>query len=349
MSELKIGLLIPLSGPAGIWAPSSEACALLAAAEINAAGGILDRPVRIVVGNAGFGRLQAAEEAASLIELEGVSAVVGMHPSDARASVISAIGGRVPYVYTPQYEGGENDLDVLAIGETADELMKPAIPWLIGHRNARRFFLVGNDYIWPEVSHRAARRIIRSSGAEVVGNVLLPFGLTDHSRTFDMIRKAKPDVVLMYLLGQEAVDFNRAFCEAGLDRRHIRYSTATDETVIYGIGPDNLENFYVSSCYLANLRYRENDSFLENYRSSFGAHAPMPNAFGESCFEGVHYFAQMAASYGSLAMKDVRKSRGDRMGFRGRRRTSRRVSDCGRKLIHIARADGIDLEHLATF
>mgnify|MGYP006145255977 CR=1 FL=1 len=41
---------------------------------------------------------------------------------------------------------------------------------------------------------------------------------------------------LMEAMGQEAVDFNRAFCEAGLDRHHIRYSTATDETVIYGMG-----------------------------------------------------------------------------------------------------------------
>ena len=67
------------------------------------------------------------------------------------------------------------------------------------------------------------------------------------------------------------------------------------------------------------------------------------------CYEGVHYFAQMATSYGCLTMLDVRKSRGDQIDFLGRRSTSRRLSDCGRWLIHIARADGIDLEHLATF
>ena len=38
-----VGLLVPINGSAGIWGPSSIACAQLAQAEINAAGGLLDR------------------------------------------------------------------------------------------------------------------------------------------------------------------------------------------------------------------------------------------------------------------------------------------------------------------
>ncbi|WP_207483271.1 substrate-binding domain-containing protein [Arenibaculum pallidiluteum] len=347
-TDLKIGLLLPFSGPAGIWTPSSEACALLAAAEINAQGGILGRPVQIVVGDIGVGAAEAAEEAAGLVEVEGVSAVVGMHPSDTRNAVMSAIGGRVPYIYTPQYEGGVDQVDVLAIGETADELMRPGISWLVENRHARRFLLVGNDYIWPRISHAAARRIVRDRGAHVVGDILLPIGERDYARTFDLIRRTSPDVVLMYLLGQEAIEFNRAFSEAGLGARHIRYSTATDETVVYGIGPDHLEEFYVTASYLANVRYRENDAFLEKYRTCFGTHAPMPNAFSESCYEGIHYIAQMAESYGGLRTCDVQRSRGDRMGFRGRRRTSRATAD-GRRLVHMAMANGVEFRHIASF
>lgn len=42
-----IALVVPLSGPAGMFGPSCEVSAELAVADINAAGGILDRPVRL--------------------------------------------------------------------------------------------------------------------------------------------------------------------------------------------------------------------------------------------------------------------------------------------------------------
>ena len=42
-ADFVVGLLVPINGSAGIWGPSSIACAQLAQAEINADGGLLDR------------------------------------------------------------------------------------------------------------------------------------------------------------------------------------------------------------------------------------------------------------------------------------------------------------------
>ena len=38
---MKVGLLVSRSGPAGLWAPPFDTGALLAAAELNAKGGVL--------------------------------------------------------------------------------------------------------------------------------------------------------------------------------------------------------------------------------------------------------------------------------------------------------------------
>lgn len=47
--EFRVGLVIPLQGPAGIFAPSCEAVAELAAKEVNDRGGLQGRKVTIEV------------------------------------------------------------------------------------------------------------------------------------------------------------------------------------------------------------------------------------------------------------------------------------------------------------
>ncbi|WP_348630002.1 ABC transporter substrate-binding protein [Mesorhizobium sp. Pch-S] len=51
--EFKIGLLIPLSGPAALFGPSNQGCAELAADEANAAGGVLGRKIKLIPTDAG--------------------------------------------------------------------------------------------------------------------------------------------------------------------------------------------------------------------------------------------------------------------------------------------------------
>ncbi len=83
--SLKIGVLMPRSGPAGIWAPSCEASALLAAAEINAAGGVAGRPIELVMVDAGSTDRSAANAAYDAVSVDDVDAIVAMVTSSARA------------------------------------------------------------------------------------------------------------------------------------------------------------------------------------------------------------------------------------------------------------------------
>ena len=267
---MKIGLLVSRSGPAGLWAPSCDSGAMLAVAELNAIGGILGHAVHIVLADAGQVAGEAAAAARDIVDIEGVDAVVGMHPSNVRAAIRRGLRGRVPYVYTPQYEGGERAPYLVTTGGTDDEVLGPAVGWLADRRHARRFFLVGNDYVWPLQAHEIARGIVRSCGGKVVGQSIIPFGTGDFTPIIDLIQAARPDVVVMALLGLEAARFNRAFAEAGLARSMLRLGLATDETVLYAIGAENTENLYASLNYFAHMRSTANDRFLEVYHDSFG-------------------------------------------------------------------------------
>ena len=346
--RLKIAFLIPLSGPAGLWGPSCQTSAVLASREVNAAGGILGREVELVFADAGADPEQVADDTLDLIAEHRAEAVIGMHISAVRVALVHALRGRLPYVYTPVYEGGERSPGLFMIGETPARQLKPVIHWLAEHRNARRWYLIGNDYIWPHVSHRAARRYIKETGGEVVGVAYAPFGCEDHDMYLARIRQARPDVVLVSMVGTDCVTFNRAFACAGLARDMLRLSVASEENTLLGIGARHAENFYFTAGYLAVLDTPDNQAFLYRYHNAFGGDAPMPNTIGQSCYEGIRLYAELVRRAGSLSVDELsRISEGlSYTGGRGRVTMHARhlLSD-----IYLAEADGLTFRILERF
>lgn len=345
---MKVGLLVSRSGPAGMWAPSCDAGAILAAAEINAAGGVLGSNIDLVLADAGCSETEAIMATGTLVDIDRVDAVVGMHPSNVRDAIRRRLSRRVPYVYTPQYEGGERGAAMVTTGATDDEILWPAIAWLSLERRARRFFLVGNDYVWPRTAHEKAYQVVRSAGGEVVGEVILPFGANDHSRLLEQIRAARPDVVVIALVGVEAATFNRAFSAAGLASKILRFGLAIDETVLYAIGAEHSENLYTGLSYFSNMHSRANDRFLELYHDCFGERAPPVNLSCQSCYEGVHVVASLARSVGRSDGASLAKSIRRPVGRNAARSTLVRTPMGPNLRVHLAAAEGIEFRIVAS-
>lgn len=345
---MKIGLLVSRSGPAGLWAPSCDHGAMLAVAELNAAGGVFGREVGIVLADAGQSTSEAEAAARQMADIEDVDAVVGMHPSNARAAIHRGLRGRVPYVYTPQYEGGERAPYLVTTGGTDDEVLGPAVAWLAERRHASRFFLVGNDYVWPLRAHEIARGIVRSCGGSVVGQAIVPFAVGNFSAVIDSIRAARPDVIVIALLGLEAARFNRAFAEAGLARTILRLGLATDESVLYAIGAENTENLYVPLNYFAHMHSAANDRFLETYHDSFGEVAPPVNLSCQSCYDGVHFVANLARSVGRADGVALARALRRPVGRSAARSTLLKTPLGPHLRVHLAVAEGIEFRTLAS-
>ncbi len=292
-SDLRVALCAPLGGPEGIWGPSCLASARLAQSELNRWSGIANRRCELHVVDASDEAPNVEGTLAALVDDGEVDAIVGMCISSVRQRIVGAIAGRVPFVYTCLYEGGDASPGVYAIGETAARQLRPSIAWLSRRGQARRWMLVGNDYVWPRVSHAIARRSIAASGGEVVGEVFLPFAAGDHGPVIDAARAARADAVLISMVGQDAVDFNREFGRAGLQRRMLRLSCAIEENQLLAIGAENTDNLYVAMGYFATLDTDANLAFKERYHARFGDRAPTLNTIGQSLYEGLHYLAAL--------------------------------------------------------
>ena len=330
-----VGLFVPLSSAAAVWGPSCQACAELAVDEINRAGGLRGREINLITVDAGAQPEQVADVAEQLLDCDALDAVVGMHISNVRAALAPRIGGRIPYVYTPLYEGGEHRPGVYAIGETPEDQLRPALTWMAMQRGARRWALIGNDYVWPRASHALARRFIADFDGEVAWEVYLPLGTEDFEPCLERLAEMGADAVLVSLVGQDAIAFNRAFGEREMHRRLLRLSMAMDENTLLGIGAQNTINLFAASGYFTSLETEANHAFIERYRGRFGMRAPVPGAHGQSIYEG---FAFLNAAQNAERGRPVRIP-----GVRGSV-----YLDNGRKgiPIYLAEADGVNFRVL---
>ena len=291
--ELNIALCVPLGGLTGIWGPSAMASAKLAVAELNRGSGIGGRTCRLLAVNADDDAPILESVLMDLVHSGEVDALVGMHTSHVRQRILSAIGGEIPFVYTPLYEGGECTPGVFAIGDTPARQLQPAIAWLARHERPRRWAFLGNDYVWPHVSNRLARDYVAQSGAVVVSEAYVPLHTTDFSEQLAAIQRAGADAVLLSLVGEDAIAFNRTFGELDLGRSALRLSCAIEENELLAIGAQNTERLYVASSYFAALATDANIAFKERYHQHFGDRAPTLNSLGQSTYEGVHFLASL--------------------------------------------------------
>lgn len=331
--SFSIGLFVPMIGVAGIWGPSAIACATLAAEEINQAGGLLGRQIRLKCVNASDEVEDLAEVTRELVDSGRIGAIVGMHTSSVRRAVIEGCRGRLPYVYTALHEGGERSPGVYTIGETPDRQLQPAIDMLVNQWHARRWMFIGNDYEWPWVSHRLARSYVNQSGGLVLSEDYVPFGPEDFDVVLQKIRKSKPDAILLSLVGQDAINFNRAFGEAGLSHNILRLSCAVEENILLAIGEGNTDNLFVSSGYFGALTDDANMSFKERYHNRFGQRAPTLNSLGQSNYEGIHFAA-------ALALRALERGNDRPLKYKGVRGIGWSSNADISYPVHLARADG---------
>ncbi|WP_432816663.1 substrate-binding domain-containing protein [Sulfitobacter sp. JB4-11] len=339
-TSFRVALLIPMCGPAGIWAPSCISSAQVAAAELNKKNGIMGRRVQLIMIDAAVEAGEPIEEIVNeLIELGAIDAIVGMHLSAVRQRLSKVVRQRIPYIYTPLYEGGETTPGLFAIGETPQEQLGPAMAVLQHVYRPRRWALIGNDYVWPRSSHSYAKHCLKQMNAELAMECYVPFGLPRMTDLVDRLEASGADAVLVSLVGQDAVNFNRVFGRRGLHKSILRLSCALEENGLMACGEGNLERLFSVSSYFGSVATDANASFKERYYALHGDIAPALNSIGQSTYEGLHYLAALLHDFGEVWRETSSSDGLPVIHESGRNFVKNR--EYKRPAIYLARADGV--------
>ncbi len=347
-AEVKIGVLVPDSGPAGLFGPSTRHSAQLAAAEINAAGGINGEQIELVFADVGVPPAEAVQAALKVWKAEGAEAFIGMHDSAVREALTGLFKGGVPYVYTPVYEGGACSEGLYVTGETPSQQLAPVIPFLMKKEKVRKWYLIGNDYNWPRDTNALARGYIDDAGGEVVGEEYLPFTVAEFDSSLQKIRQSGADGVLITLVGGASVGFNVAFASFGLDQQAIRLGTLIEENTLAGIGADNANRLYSSAGYFSAIKTEAARDFATSYSEMFGEDAAPLNSLGQSAYDGLMLLAKLGNSAGSLQVAELEKV-AEGISFESPRGTGTLTGRHVAQTIYLANGTGGTFDITASF
>jgi ABC-type branched-subunit amino acid transport system substrate-binding protein len=344
---LDIAFVVPRSGPAGMFGPSCEACGTLAVEEANAEGGLLGRELRLRVVDGGLAPEAVAAEVRDLVNRNAVDIVAGWHISAVRQALAPVVRDRVPYLYSPLYEGGERTPGVFLTGETPDRQVLPAMRWMHRELGVRTWFVLGDDYVWPLASARAARRFARSSpDLRILDEMYVPLGTTDFGPAVARAIRSGAQGVLMFLVGTDAVRFNRAFAQAGLDRYIVRLSPLMEENMLLASGAENTRELYAAAGFFETLATSAGLDFSRRYSQRFGTQAPVLNSLGESCYEGLTLLTKLVGSVGSMGLAELCGA-ADELTYESPRGLVQMAGNHLLQSVYLARADGLQFDVLA--
>jgi urea transport system substrate-binding protein len=212
---IRIGAVLPFSGGVELYGQQAKLGLDLAVKDINAAGGILGRPVTVIYADDKTRPASAATAMHALIESDGVVAVVGPITSlnlNAIAPVAESL--KTPLLYATNYEGGKCSRYLFSFGSVPNQELGQLLPYM-NQTFGNTYFLLGADRVWPHQMFDIAQPLIEKLGGKVVGTQFTLGTETDFTPLIAQVAATKPKVLLFALKG-DGIDFIRQADDQGL-------------------------------------------------------------------------------------------------------------------------------------
>jgi branched-chain amino acid transport system substrate-binding protein len=266
---VKIGVLIGLTGSSAVAGNDSYKCMQIAAEEVNKAGGVLGRPIKLVVQD-DEGRPKAGVDGANLLsDVEKVPVAVGAYSSgialpagqvfnekkvvwvtDATTNKLKTIG---PYVF-----------DVAGLADQAAALVDFVKADNPDKKELKLAGLFPNNPIGQD-RDSVSRQRSKELGLSWVHSMLYQVGATDFRAELQQLMEAKPDAILTDVYDNDAQIQQRQLYEMGVTDFSKFYGYALGE---YGtLEPKLTEGMKGLNYVIAGPRA---EAFNKKYVEKFG-------------------------------------------------------------------------------
>ncbi len=316
---IKIGIPVGLSGANSVVAPSVVQSSELAAEEINAAGGILGRPIELVIADDGSGAQGAQRAFDSLVFQSEVDVLISMETSAARNAGLPIVNrGRTPYIYTSFYEGRSCSPWMYVNAWVPEQQVAPIVDHFMAEFDSKTFYLIGSDYAFGRGMLEFTRSYVEANGGTVLGEDYLPMDGSDWTAVISNLKSANPDALITSTAGGAPnVTLTKQLRAAGVD---IPYGNlAVDEGTAKSMGAD-ATGIYIAASYITGIESPENAAFLAAMADKFGDDLETPNDLSVPQYEAVYLYKAAVEMAGSTDPDAVIEALG-KVSFTGPRGT----------------------------
>lgn len=306
-----LGIATDITGPI---APSGNACwqtAQMAAEQINAAGGIGGRQVKLFLEDTASDPKIAVGNVRKLIQQHKVNVIFGGITSSMRQAIKDPIvnRGKTLYVYPQLYEGQECTKFLFNTGPTPAQQCDQLIPYLIKTLGKKKFAMPSANYVWPQLLNKYARKVIEANGGEVVFEEYYPLDQAEYSATIAKIRDGKVDCVFNTIIPPGVQPFMKQLYESGFQKNGgVAACVYYDENALNFNPAREMDGLYSCLDYFQNVDDPFSKTLLDRYNKKFPGTKYMLTAGSASTgmYRGIMLYAEaVKASKGDLAREAV--------------------------------------------
>jgi len=288
LKPVRVGIFFPTSGPAALEGRVARDNVLLALKELEAAEGLLHRPVEVISVNPALQADMRIAQMRSLLEDEGADVVFACLTAACLRElepVANASEGLIVYPFADI--GLDGSSHTLTTGSLPNQLLLPPMGWA-AERFGKRFYLVASDSLYGRVAREIVRHEVKRLGGDLVGEMYLDNDFADGTKAAQQILRAAPDVVLNLVIGDANVALYKALHAAGAGNGHIPslFFNNAGRLGFESIGWEAVAGNFAVSFYDPDNRTEVNRQFAKAFKRQFG-NTDSPGPWSEAAYSSV--------------------------------------------------------------
>jgi branched-chain amino acid transport system substrate-binding protein len=308
---IKSGLSTPLTGTAANLGQQDRYGAEFAVAELNAAGGVLGRPLALIAQDNRCNPAEAVKAAGRLIDEDKVSALLGAMCSSATLATMPVVlRAKLPFVVaistaeaiTKQAGSGGNGW-TFKLNPT-DAGLAHALVGFLGERGVKRIAVLAEDTDYGRGGVAAMTEAAKPVGVEIVLADFFQQGTQDFTTVLTKYRAQKPQAIALYALGADHMNYFRQYVTAGLAIPMTGRVNMSEVQKTY-LGSGAVDGTTSVFPYDPNVENPANQAFVASFKAKHGTE-PFYQSFYS--YEATKLLADAIARAGSTDAEPLRQA-----------------------------------------
>lgn len=299
-APIKLGSVLDNSGNLDGYGKPMVMATMLAAEEINAAGGLLGRKIQVVQYDSQSDIALYTKYAQQLTRDDKVDVVHGGITSASREAIRQTFKrANTLYFYNVLYEGGVCDRNTVVTGTTPAQAVAPIVEVALKQWGKTAYILAA-DYNYGQITAKWLAHYIAQGKGTVLKTDFFPLDVADFGSTIAKIQQEKPAFVVAALVGGAHLSFFRQWAASGMNKKIPLCSTT------FGVGNEHLalspaegDGILIAGNYSQEADTPANKQFLAKWAKRFGD-TKIVHEIAVSQYQGIMLWAACVKKAGSL-------------------------------------------------
>jgi branched-chain amino acid transport system substrate-binding protein len=296
---VKIGMVNPLTGVLSAAGQSELDGAKYAEAEINKNGGILGRPIQLLVEDSANDVGAGVQQTHKLIERDNVDAILGNVNSGIAYAMSQVTNDKkvfhiVPGGHTDPITGTNCKWNVFRVCNSTSMVADAVTPELV-KRFGNKWFFVTPDYAYGHTLQEAFVKALTQAGGSYDGD-MLPINNTDFSGTLIKAKAYKPNVLLNNMGGLTQINCMKQFTQFGMQREMALGGGLFELESVKGCPREAQTGWWDMEWWWDQPNVPEVEKFVADYRASMNKTPSSRDWFGYVAMHSIRLAADKAKS-----------------------------------------------------